>query len=210
MDLGELEHAQKILDELHALGRPDFRPQLTFWEEEITKTRLRARPSAPVPVQVGMALIQGPVWLKPTEDSAQIAPARQAESPNICFLGSTAALSGEAAGAQWQLANPPGRMSRALPLFLAEQMFFRTGVTVQVLMPVIAGESGAFLLGGAPWSDAEWGDGGSEAWARARTVVAARSSAESSARGSAGGAASRPDADGARRRTRNGRPGPSR
>jgi tetratricopeptide (TPR) repeat protein len=153
LDLGEFEKAQKILEGLHALGRPEFRPKLTFWEQEIAKVRLRARPSVPAPFQIVMGTIQGPVWLKPTEDSAQIAPPRQAGSPSICFLGSTAALKVEADGPHWQLANAPGRMSRAPPLYLAEQMFFRTGGTVQTLVPVMAGEAGAFLLAGAPWSD---------------------------------------------------------
>jgi tetratricopeptide (TPR) repeat protein len=152
-DLGEFEDAQKIVEGLHALGRPDFRPQLTFWEQEIAKVRVNARPPSPGPLEFSMGTIQGPVWLKPTEYSAEIAPTKQAGASKICFLGSTAQMSGEADGPQWQIANPPGRMSRALPLYLAEQMFFRTGATVQVLMPVIAGESGAFLLCGAPWSD---------------------------------------------------------
>lgn len=39
LDLGELESAQAILNQLSALNRPDFKATLNFWEAEIAKIR---------------------------------------------------------------------------------------------------------------------------------------------------------------------------
>jgi tetratricopeptide (TPR) repeat protein len=39
LDLGELEAAQTILDQLRTLSRPDFKGTLDFWEAEIAKIR---------------------------------------------------------------------------------------------------------------------------------------------------------------------------
>lgn len=40
LDLGQIEAARNILDQLYALKRPDWRPQLSFWDTEIAKVRL--------------------------------------------------------------------------------------------------------------------------------------------------------------------------
>src|SRR5262249_38948164 len=54
---------------------------------------------------------------------------------------------------QHQLSNAPGRMSRALPLFLAERIDFTSNARVQTLVPWIAEEVGGFVLCRVPWND---------------------------------------------------------
>jgi hypothetical protein len=44
-------------------------------------------------------------------------------------------------------------MTRALPLFLAEQIWFKTNARVQTLAPWVTGKSCGFVLSGAPWRD---------------------------------------------------------
>ena len=51
--------------------------------------------------------------------------------------------------AQVQLADTPGRIARAAPLFLAEQIHLRTSALCQVIQPWI--NPGNFLLSGQPW-----------------------------------------------------------
>jgi tetratricopeptide (TPR) repeat protein len=152
-DLGEIGAAEKLVEDLQVLGRPDFRPQLAFWETEIAKNKVRAQPAERQPLQVAMATVIGPIWLHPLGHTAEIAPPRQPGWPGVFFLGSSAEIANAADQPNLQLADGPGRMSRALPLYLAEQMFFRTGAAVQTLVPMLAAEAGAFVLSGAPWSD---------------------------------------------------------
>jgi hypothetical protein len=52
-----------------------------------------------------------------------------------------------------QMSDVPGRMSRALPVFLAEQIHLKTDAVGRVLQPWIQEGSGGFVLCGAPWSD---------------------------------------------------------
>ena len=54
---------------------------------------------------------------------------------------------------QLQIADALGRMTRALPLFLAEQIWFKTNARVQTLAPWVTGKSCGFVLSGAPWRD---------------------------------------------------------
>ena len=48
-----------------------------------------------------------------------------------------------------------GRLSRAMPLFLAEQVEFHTAAQARTLLPRVAQGSGGFVLRGSEWADAE-------------------------------------------------------
>src|SRR5207248_857594 len=52
-----------------------------------------------------------------------------------------------------QLADTEGRLSRALPLFLAEQLEFSSAARACTLIPWFASGSGGFVLSGVRWSD---------------------------------------------------------
>lgn len=51
------------------------------------------------------------------------------------------------------MADAPGRMSRALPLFLAEQVEFNSHARIQTLIPWIVSDSPGFVLSGVAWKD---------------------------------------------------------
>jgi hypothetical protein len=69
------------------------------------------------------------------------------------LLGSTAEAATNSQRVQYQLPDTAGRLSRALPLFLAEQLEFSTAARTYTLIPWIASGSGAFVLSGVRWSD---------------------------------------------------------
>jgi hypothetical protein len=52
-----------------------------------------------------------------------------------------------------QMADAPGRMSRSLPLFLAEQVEFYCNAKVQTLVPWLTGNSPGFVLSGVATAD---------------------------------------------------------
>jgi hypothetical protein len=99
--------------------------------------------------------IESPIWLKPSSPAAQLFPAKSPEAPIVTFLGCTAEVPSPSEHVQRQLADAPGRFSRALPLFLAEQLEFNTRARTQTLVPWVAQNGGGFILGGSPWSDVD-------------------------------------------------------
>ncbi|MGA1983451.1 MAG: tetratricopeptide repeat protein [Acidobacteriaceae bacterium] len=153
LDSGQIADAQTILNGLYSLNRPDYKQQLGFWDTEIAKAKLaRVESKAGGPLQVGMSCVLGPVWLPPTIAS-QLITLKPPESPVICFLGSSAETASPSEREHFQMSDDPGRTSRALPLFLAEQVWFNTAADVQILIPLTTGNQSAFVLSGAPWKD---------------------------------------------------------
>jgi tetratricopeptide (TPR) repeat protein len=154
LDLGEIEPARKILDQLYALKRPDYKQNLSFWDTELAKAGIeRTTVADQPPLNVAIATIEGPVWLKPSAPDAELFPVKVQDAPVISFLGFSAAVPRKSEHVQLQIADAPGRMSRALPLFLAEQIWFKTNARVQTLAPWVTGKSCGFVLSGAPWRD---------------------------------------------------------
>lgn len=154
VDLGQLDAARTILDQLYALKRPDWKPHLAYWDTEIAKARVSTTPAVKQEeLQVAMLAMDGPVWLKPTSPAAELFPAKDAGPLRIAFLGSSATVPTNSQRAEHQLADTRGRLSRAIPLFLAEQIEFGASAHAQSLVPWIVNGAGGFVLAGAPWSD---------------------------------------------------------
>lgn len=152
--LGQIDAARQILDQLHALNRVDWKQSLSFWENEIAKARVA---SAPVdqdrPLKLAMLTGEGPVWLKPSSPAAELFPAKPPDAVVVSFLGSSADAQTNSGRIERQMADAQGRISRALPLFLSEQVEFNTDARVQTLVPWIAEADGGFVLAGSPWKD---------------------------------------------------------
>ena len=154
LDLGQGDAARRIVNQLYALKRPDWKENLSFWDTEIAKARVGlAQPETPQSFQMAMLNIQGPVWLKPESPAAELFPAKSPDGPTVCFLGSTAEIASNSKRVQHQLSDAPGRLSRAVPLFLAETVEFASNARVQTLVPWIVGDTPGFVLGGVPWTD---------------------------------------------------------
>lgn len=154
LDLGRPDDARAVLERLHALRRPDWGPALGFWEQEIARAGLA--PVQPPPdgqIPLAMLRVEGPVWSTDAPVPGLLPP--PADGPRVCFLGSTAEQAGQGTQVEHQLTDAAGRMSRAVPLFLAEQAFFTTTARVETLVPWVMLGPGAFALGGGPWTDEE-------------------------------------------------------
>jgi tetratricopeptide (TPR) repeat protein len=155
LDLGQPDAARQVLEQLHALGRPDWEPVLSHWEREIAQAALApVQPAADGGIPLTILRVDGPVWAM-EEAIPGLLPAGESGGPIVGFLGSTAEKPGQAPGLESQLTDVPGRLSRAIPLFLAEQAGFTTTARVASLVPWVMLGRGAFGLGGEPWSDEE-------------------------------------------------------
>lgn len=154
LDLGQLDAARRIVDQLYAQKRPDWRESLNFWDTEIAKAGVAATTVSPkAQVQMAMLTIEGPVWLKPTSPAAELFPAHSSDAPVIAFLGSSAEMATNVKSAQHQMPDAPGRLSRALPLFLAEQVELGSDARARTLIPWIVEPSAGFVLCGVAWND---------------------------------------------------------
>lgn len=154
LDLGHPEAARRILDQLYALKRPDWKPTLGYWDTELAKARLGdSKVKNQTPISVSMLVGQGPIWLKPESPAAKLFPVKASGCLTIAFLGSSAEVPNPPPHVEKQLSDAPGRMSRALPLFLAEQMEFRFDARTQTLVPWVIEPEGSFVLSGTAWSD---------------------------------------------------------
>ena len=159
LELGEFDAARGLLDYLYAQQRPDWKPQLGFWEGELAKVRGAAvaakQKEAPA---VAILVDDGPVWLPAQSPARELFPVATGAVVKIAFLGSSAEVDAPAAeeqAAARHLSDLPGRLSRAIPLFLAEQVRFGGSAQVRPIVPWVRGEAPAFLLGRQPWTAAE-------------------------------------------------------
>jgi hypothetical protein len=154
LDLGQLDAARRIVNQLYALKRLDWQKKLSFWDTEIAKVGLAsAKLDQKKPLKQATLTGEGPVWLKPTSPAAELFPAKTPDGLAVCFLCGTAEKATNSKRTEYQLADAAGRMSRALPLFFAEQVDFHTCARVQTLMPWIAEEISGFILSCVSWSD---------------------------------------------------------
>src|SRR5436190_9306803 len=124
LDLGQLDSARRVLDQLYALKRTDWKEHLSFWDTEIAKTRVATTGERKEPIQVAMLTIEGPIWLRPSSPAAELFPRKSTDATGVAFLGCAVEIATNSKRIQHQMADAPGRLSRALPLFLAEQIEF--------------------------------------------------------------------------------------
>jgi hypothetical protein len=104
-------------------------------------------------LKTAMLTGDGPVWLKPNSPAAELFPAKTPDGLTVCFLCGTAEKATNSKRIEHQLADTAGRLTRALPLFFAEQVDFQSRARVQTLIPWIAEEIGGFVLSCVPWTD---------------------------------------------------------
>jgi tetratricopeptide (TPR) repeat protein len=156
IEAGELDAAREILDQLFSLKRPDWKETLTYWDTEIAKSRLASsKVHVSEPLSMMMLSIEGPVWLKPGSPAFKLFSSNIHDRPLITFLGSSATMATPAQEIEQQMPDAPGRLSRALPLFLAERVSFALESQVQTLIPWIAAGGGGFVLSGVAWPDSD-------------------------------------------------------
>jgi tetratricopeptide (TPR) repeat protein len=153
-DLGQFQVARHILDQLYALKRPDWRETLSYWDTELAKTRLESSPHLEEgPIQTAMLRIEGPVWLRPDSPASELFPAKLHDSPRVSLLGSSAEIASNSQRIRQQLSDAAGRLSRSLPLFLAEQLEFSSAARSCTLIPWVPTGSGSFVVSGVRWKD---------------------------------------------------------
>ena len=152
LDLGRLDETRRVLDQLYAQNRPDWRQQLNFWDTELAKARLQTKSADPAhQAAISMLSIEGPLWMRNGSPFAALLAAKRPGAPRVGIFGSTALLAHPPPRAVVQLSDRPGRLSRALPVVLAEQVHLASTAVGIALIPWAQGQG--FALFGKPYED---------------------------------------------------------
>jgi tetratricopeptide (TPR) repeat protein len=152
VDLGMFAEARKLLEQLYSLQRPDWREHLIHWEQKLDDAEKRyGEVSAPLEVVV-MKLDQ-PVWARGVLGFDSVLPAKTSAAPRIHFVCGSGEASDDVGGkVVSQPTNDLGRIARALPMFLAEELYLRTNARTAFLLPWM--KQGGFILSAKPWTRA--------------------------------------------------------
>lgn len=152
IDLGQIDPARKLLQQLYAQKRPDWKETLNFWDTELARIHISTMAvERDEKLHISIGTIDGPVWLPPDSPALPLFPSASPGSTALSFLGSSAETGHTEETITPQLTDAPGRLSRALPLFLAEQVHFRSHASVRTLVPWIS--AGGFVLSSSRWKD---------------------------------------------------------
>ncbi|MGD9645768.1 MAG: tetratricopeptide repeat protein [Pirellulales bacterium] len=152
VDLGRLDHAAALLNQLFALQRPDYQQALAYWDAEIAAARIRAGSTEPRPeLSLAMLRIPCPLWLDRDAAEALLLPTKDENAVVVGFLGASADK-GATGSARQQMADAEGRLTRALSLFLGEQLQLCTDGVSFVMQPIVPGHGGGLVVSGQAWS----------------------------------------------------------
>jgi tetratricopeptide (TPR) repeat protein len=152
VELGMFAEARKLLEQLYSLQRPDWRDQLIAWEQKLDDAEKRYG-EVTAPVEVVVMKLEQPVWARGVLGFDAVLPAKTHAAPRIHFIcGSGEANEGVGGKVVSQPTNDLGRIARALPMFLAEELYLRTNARTAFLLPWM--KQGGFILSAKPWTRA--------------------------------------------------------
>jgi len=159
---GELPAARALLDLLFSKQQMAWRQPLGQWESELVQARLAQQAAKakakPNEGKVTLLVDEGPIWLPERSPASELFTVPVGEVPGIAILGCSAETPQAEGGTDGNGLRPTdaaGRFSRALPLFLAEQIRFGMQARVRTLSPWMMGELPAFVVGRQEWTAEE-------------------------------------------------------
>ncbi len=156
VDTNNLQEAARLTSILGAFNRPDWAQALGFWNQQITQRFASVAPQQQAGIQIGMLRVDGPIWLPPASPVRALFGAKP-QGPSVTFLGGSAETPEGANPGEVQIPDALGRMTRALPLYLAEQVDMRTAAQGRAMIPwavpTATGQPGGFIVSSARWPD---------------------------------------------------------
>jgi tetratricopeptide (TPR) repeat protein len=144
-ELGRIEDARALLRRLQGMGWHPFAATLAQIDGELAAGE-GPRPATSPPEIVTLSL-SAPLWTRGMDEPDWLLPAARREAPVVAL----ATFSSEvvpARQAQIQAADAPGRLTRALPLFVAEALQLKYGLRVHCSILVAKG-AGPVVMGSA-------------------------------------------------------------
>lgn len=153
-DLGRIDRARHLLHQLYAEKRPDWQETLRYWDTELAKAEVAQRaPQKQELPSVAMMSVEGPLWLRCGSPFAALLPSKKDTARSIAILGSTVLQADPSGEPRTQMSDNSGRISRAIPLLLAERIHLQTDATGIALIPWA--QNFGFAVFGRPYDDGD-------------------------------------------------------
>jgi tetratricopeptide (TPR) repeat protein len=150
LELGLLPQARKLLEQLYTQQRPDWREHLQFWEEKLDEAAKR-HGEVSSPVEMMIMKLEHPLWAHGVLGFEAVLPAKTGDAPRINFVCGSGDSAHDTGGkVVSQPTDQLGRLTRALPLFLAEEIYLGTNARTAFLLPWL--KQGGFVLSARPWT----------------------------------------------------------
>ncbi len=155
LDLGQIDAAAALVDAHFKQRRMDWKEPLEYWDNEVAKARAStANSQLGGKNQIILLGFPAPLWLPSNSPGSELIPAEPGAAIRVTILGSSMRTSSQSDKAAHQLSDTQGRLSRALPFYLAERLQLGGVASTRVLTLWLTGESPAFAVsGGDGWSD---------------------------------------------------------
>jgi tetratricopeptide (TPR) repeat protein len=141
LHLGRLNEGEALLDRLYALNLPPFKQHLDAMAGQYQERRRQTTRSRPVDesnLRIGQVPFDLPIWMYGLRDPQWLLVPKPNDARKVTFLMLGKALSGTEQ-AEEQREDEVGRLSRAIPLYLAESIYEWTPVHAQSLVAVVMG-----------------------------------------------------------------------
>ncbi|MEH6304210.1 tetratricopeptide repeat protein [Olivibacter sp. CPCC 100613] len=121
LETGHAEEAKEIVNQLFEQQRPDWEETLRYWENAIAQANIEKQNSSTVgtPEIIGLE-IKGPLWIYRHPAFEKLLTKRTGKEPRFAFIGGAVLYPEKITGNQSQLSDVAGRLSRSIPLLLAE------------------------------------------------------------------------------------------
>ncbi len=153
LELGRKREGKVFLDRLFALNRPDARAILNDFAQAFDNLDSAPRPTPKQEQRDGTAqitpyMVDKPIWYYGLADPQWIVPPRKNNAETVSFFV-LATVADEGKAPQTEKTDERGRLSRGIPLFLAESLLLNGHHRAQAVIPVMPGQ-GAVLSSG-PW-----------------------------------------------------------
>jgi tetratricopeptide (TPR) repeat protein len=137
---GDFTRGEALLSRLYALDLPPYKVQLDQAAAAFQQLRQAHSPSTRIEGEVHISLREftRPIWHGGLGDPVWLFAEKAQDAPRIGF-SAFAMLGSNATHAESQREDDIGRLTRAIPLYLAESAHYWTGLAASTLLPVAAG-----------------------------------------------------------------------
>ncbi len=142
IELGRLTEARQLIERLEAERRPEWRDELLAWHRKLDDARKRYG-SIAAPGDVIVLRLERPVWASGAFGFEAVLPRKSESAPQIHIVCASAEGPTDAA-------RDLGRFARALPMFLAEEIYLCTRARSTFVLPWM--RQGGFVLSPQPWT----------------------------------------------------------
>lgn len=146
---GLVERGEALLARLYALDLPPYKNALDQAAAAFQQLRSAGATSKPVEGQPSIAIrvFDGAIWQYGLGPAEWLFAQKPQDAPQIGF-SAFAMLGSKATRAETQRENDVGRLTRAIPIYLAEATHYWTACSARTLLPVVEG-AGPAVFGAA-------------------------------------------------------------